>query len=152
MFSVNKAKKGDILTVDFIGEIDEFVRLQDLVGETGPKLHVNCRQLTRMNSNGIREWHHFFKNLRKKGVELRFLECPPAIMRHANFLPSLILKEEVVSVCVAFRCDSCGKEELTVHSLKDLSRVMSATPTLPCPNCKQTMELDDLPEDYQFEK
>jgi anti-anti-sigma regulatory factor len=112
------------------------------------KMTIQCRDVERINSVGILLWRRFFSKIRKQGVQLVFLEVAPSIMVQTGFIIDMILKEELVSLCLPFTCLSCKKSSKNVYTTEMLKNFAITPSSAVCPSCKGESVFDDLIEEY----
>lgn len=148
LFDLKKIVEGPLVKVWFKGTISEGVDLVKLVGFSGTELHVNCREVERLNSAGIRNWCLFFDGLRRKGVKLKFLECSPAVSEQCNYIANFMDRGEVESLCINFLCPECHSASQKIESVKTLVSSNCQAPMENCNQCGKKMELDQLALDY----
>ena len=86
-FKLEVTNKGSNKTVILRGIIDEDADFSQIQKLTGP-LVFNFKELTAINSCGIRTWVNFLKEMAK--VKISFEECPPLVVRQMNMVPSFV--------------------------------------------------------------
>lgn len=145
-----QAKKNPANTsqVSLIGVMDETVNLGRLLTGLSGEAHLSCREISRINSLGIKEWRKFFDGVRKSGVKLHFSELSPVIVEQINFISDFISQSEVVSVCLPFLCAKCEQVQLIVRAVEELRSSDLQNPSADCPKCGTAMEFDELPGQY----
>jgi len=139
---VNKGNKKTILLKGIINEDTLFTP----IAKVGSPYVLNFKDITSINSCGIRSWVNFLKELGE--TEVFYEECPPVIVRQMNMVPSFVGRAKVLSVYVPYVCDACEKEEMKLVSEQDF-KSGNVQETFTCPHCqKGEMELDGSPEQY----
>ena len=98
MVNVLKERKGEVLVVRLVGSIEESVNFESLIGPPVPELHVNCREVPRINSIGVKAWIKFFSSLQQQGTKLRFVECSTAIVEQINLISNFTCGGVVESI------------------------------------------------------
>src|SRR5262245_27297654 len=96
-------------TYNFTGVIDESTDFDKLLSTTDMKLDIYCKDVTRINSVGIKHWREFFQKFRQRGGALRFFEISPALVLTVNYLSDFISVAEIKSFCAPFICQSCSQ-------------------------------------------
>lgn len=148
MFRIEKETTNDADKINLIGSINEDVDFKTVFGPLSKNLEINCRQVTRLNSMGIKGWCLFFQGLRDSGAKISFYECVPALVEQCNFLSNLMLTPEVVSICLRYICPSCDSEHTEIAKVVDLKMNNITVPTVNCQSCKTEMEFDEIPSQY----
>lgn len=137
--------------VYYAGPIDESteVHLTPLLRSVGAKCVVNFRQVSNVNSCGVRSWINFMREL-EKTREVVFEECTPEIVMQMNMIPSFKGKARVMSVYGSYSCGSCGaSHHVLFEDGKNLPREEGAEMApVKCPKCAQEMELEELEDEF----
>ncbi len=133
--------------VNLIGIIDEDTDFSTLLKLKNSPVIFNFKEVTSINSCGIRTWVNFIKEL--TGSTLEFTECPPLIVRQMNMVPSFIGNATVNSVFVPYVCDGCDHEQNLLVSVTDYKKGGPIAETIQCENCKsEEMEMDGNAKQY----
>lgn len=146
-FKFEVATKGNSRTIRLRGIIDEDADFSSLAKLPGP-LVFNFRELSAINSCGIRSWVNFVKEMGKS--PLAFEECPPLVVRQMNMVPSFVGHAKVLSVFVPYVCDNCETEKMVLVNAESFTQgTVNIPEAMPCEACKKgEMELDDHPQQY----
>ncbi|MCC6812068.1 MAG: hypothetical protein IT381_31895 [Deltaproteobacteria bacterium] len=140
-------KRPSGLWAELSGDITEDSEFNAILSEKPLLLTLDLAGIKRINSTGVREWINFMTALRKDGARINFERCSVAIVQQLNMIANFADRAEVHSVFAPYICPSCDTEEAKLVDFK-----ANPTPDLEapvaCPNCKETMEFDDLPESY----
>lgn len=136
--------------VALVGPINEDAELslQNLTHELGEAKTVtfNFALVKSINSLGVRAWVNFMRGV-SEGRSLNFVECVPDVIMQINMIPSFQNKAAIRSFFTNYVCESCDATR----------RVLIQTSALPpksipapqnCQNCGQTMETEELEEEY----
>jgi hypothetical protein len=146
-FKFESHVRGEKKVVILKGSIDEDVNFDPIKRLGGPFI-FNFRELTSINSCGIRGWVNFLKELGR--IQIFYEECPPLIVRQMNMVPSFLGHAQVLSVYIPYVCDKCESEKLVLmesDKLEDPSANIEAT--ISCESCgKGEMEFDGHPQQY----
>lgn len=148
MVNVLKEQKGNVLYVRLVGSVEESVNFETLLGPPVGELHVNCKEVPRINSIGVKAWIRYFASLQQAGTRLKFLECSTAIVEQINLISNFTCGGVVESIYVPFSCGTCRGEFIALFKVDDLKKVAMALPELPCPKCSGKASFDDIPEEY----
>jgi anti-anti-sigma regulatory factor len=146
--NVLKEQKGSVLAVRLVGSVEESVNFETLIGSPGPELHVNCKEIPRINSIGVKAWIKYFAALQQAGTRLRFVECSTAIVEQINLISNFICGGTVESIYVPFSCGACRGEFIALFQVADLKKIGMNIPELSCPKCAGKAAFDDIPEEY----
>lgn len=130
------------------GVIDENTDFKAVFAGIGNSANLYCKDVSRINSLGVKGWNDFFANYRNGGGVPSFFEMSPALVASMNTVIGFVKKSEVVSICAPFMCDSCEKESSKVIAVTDVPAFIKSDLKMPCPHCGQTAEFDDLPQTY----
>jgi anti-anti-sigma regulatory factor len=148
VINVIKEQKGDVLAVRLIGSVEENVVFDKLIGAPPAALDINCKEISRINSVGVKSWIKFFQSCQAKGTKLRFLECSTPIVEQMNLISNFVCNGIVESVYVPFSCKKCRTEMVGLFSTEDLKKMKFKLPLLKCNKCGGDAEFDDIPEEY----
>ena len=148
MVNVVKEQKGTALAVKISGSIEENVNFDQLVGPPVAEMHINCKEITRINSVGVKAWIKYFQGVQAKGSKLRFVECSTAIVEQVNLISNFTCGGVVESVYVPFACVGCKSELVGLFKTDDLRRRNLQLPELKCSKCGGKAVFDDIPEEY----
>jgi hypothetical protein len=133
---------------EFKGTVDESAQFDKLIPADEFELQIRCREVTRINSLGIKEWFTFFGRVREQGRKVKFIELSPALVCQAGWVQNFILPEEVFSFCVPYQCQTCAQNFLKVFEVPELKNNNLLLPTVDCPNCQKPAELDEIEDQY----
>lgn len=135
----------------YIGPINEDaeVQLAQVLPRLGQKVIVNFKQVTSVNSCGVRTWVNFMRDA-SKGREFQFEECTPEIVMQMNMIPSFRGSANVRSVFGAYICEGCGHEGNVLFEVgKNLPTTASDEIAPPkCPKCSSDMESAELEDEF----
>jgi hypothetical protein len=146
--NVIKEQKGAVLAVRLQGSIEENVNFEQLIGPPVAEMHIGCKEITRINSVGVKAWIKYFQGVQAKGTKLRFLECSTAIVEQINLISNFTCGGVVESVFVPFACSNCKSELVGLFKTEDLRRLNMQLPELKCSKCGGKAIFDDIPEEY----
>ncbi len=148
MINVVKEQKGAALVVRLSGSIEESVNFEQLLGPPPAELHVICKEITRINSVGVKAWIKYFQGAQQKGTKLRFQDCSTAIVEQVNLISNFTAGGPVDSLYVPFSCTGCKMELVGNFKAEDLKRLQFNLPELKCSKCGGKAVFDDIPEEY----
>ncbi len=148
MLQATKEQKGNVLAVRLIGTVEETVNFDGLIGPPPTELEVNCKEIARMNSVGIKSWIKYFQSCQTKGTKLKFTECSTAVVEQINLISNFICGGSVESIVVPFACTSCKSELAGVFTTENLKKMELNVPDLQCSKCGNKAVFDDIPEEF----
>jgi hypothetical protein len=148
VLNVIKEQKGNVLAVRLAGSIEESVNFDQLIGPPPAELQVNCKEVPRINSVGVKAWIKYFQGAQAKGTKLSFVECSTAIVEQINLISNFTCGGLVDSVYVPFSCENCKTELVGLFKTADLKKVNCEPPELKCSKCGGRAVFDDIPEEY----
>lgn len=146
MVNVVKERKGEVLTVQFIGSIEENANLGNLVGQVPKDLHVNCKGVTRINSEGVKSWIKYFQDLQQKGTNIRFFEVSTVMIEQVNLISNFFVGAPIESFYAPYSCNVCTKEYICLIETKSCKT--PSPPEQKCPKCNVELDFDDIVEEY----
>lgn len=148
MLNVTKEQNAGVLTVRLTGSIEENVNFEQLIGTPPAELVVNCKEVPRINSVGVKAWIKYFQNCQAKGTKIRFVECSIPIVEQINLISNFTCGGTVESIFVPFACVGCKSELVGLFKVADLRRIQLKLPELKCSKCGNKAVFDDIPEEY----
>lgn len=148
MVNVVKEQKGSVLVVRLTGSIEESVNFDQLIGPAPGELWVNCKEIPRINSVGVKAWIKYFQAAQAKGTKLKLIECSTAIVEQINLISNFCCGGTVESIFVPFSCTGCKSELVGLFKCEDLKKLQLRLPDLKCSKCGGKAVFDDIPEEY----
>jgi anti-anti-sigma regulatory factor/DNA-directed RNA polymerase subunit RPC12/RpoP len=148
LVNVVKEQKGSALVVRLTGSIEESVNFDQLIGPPPGELWVNCKEIPRINSVGVKAWIKYFQSCQAKGTKLKFFECSTAIVEQINLISNFTCGGAVESIFVPFSCTGCKSELVGLFKCEDLKKIQMKLPDLKCSKCGGKAVFDDIPEEY----
>lgn len=148
MLNVAKEQKGNALLVRLSGSIEESVNFEQLIGAPPAELFVHSKDVSRINSVGVKAWIKYFQSAQQKGTKLHFVECSTAIVEQINLISNFASGGSVDSVYVPFACEKCKSELVGLFKTEDLKKMNMQLPELKCTKCSGRAVFDDIPEEY----
>ncbi len=129
-------------------DIDESTALDEHIPSSLPSVEIDCEGVKRINSSGVRLWIDYFSRLRADGTRLSFRNCAPPLVEQWSMIPNFLVKSEVKSVLVPFRCSACAKAFNQPYTLDELGSLDVDRLQMPCLACSQPAEFEDIPDEY----
>ena len=148
MIKVAREEKGNVLVLKLAGSIDETVNFDQVLGPVQGEVHVNTKEVVRINSVGVKNWIKYFQQTSARGVKIHFVECSTAVVEQTNLISNFTTSGDVDSIYVPFACTSCNAELIALFRTVDLDRTDFKLPTLKCSKCGGTAVFDDIQEEY----
>ncbi len=148
MINVIKEQKGSVLVVRLVGAVEETVNFDELLGPPPAEMEINCKEIPRLNSVGVKAWIKYFQSCQTKGTQLRFTECSTSIVEQINLISNFTCGGNVVSIYIPFSCTSCKCELVGLFKTEDLRKIQLKLPNLKCTKCGGSAVFDDIVEEY----
>jgi anti-anti-sigma regulatory factor len=148
VLNVIKENTADGLVLRFSGEIAEGANFAQLIGPISGNVVLHCKEITRINSMGVKSWIQFFQAAVTKGAKLRFVECSPAVVEQINLIMNFSCGGTVESIFIPYACTSCKKSLAGLFRVEDLRKGQLKLPDLPCSKCGGKAVFDDILEEY----
>jgi anti-anti-sigma regulatory factor len=146
--NVVKEQKGGVLVVRLTGSVEESVNFDQLIGPPPGELWINCKEIPRINSVGVKAWIKYFQSAQAKGTKLKFVECSTSIVEQINLISNFTCGGIVESIFVPFSCTGCKSELVGLFKCEDLKKLQLRLPDLKCSKCGGKAVFDDIPEEY----
>ncbi len=145
--TINKQILQDELHVELIGAIDEDTDFKELTGLEQNTISFDFKQVSMINSCGIREWIRFLEKIPPK-TAIVYQNCPQIIIEQINMVHGFFRKGAVISSLYApYFCEKCNKEA-KVHLQTEQIKNRKA-PKVECPHCgNEKMEFDAIEGQY----
>lgn len=138
-------REGGVTRVALAGLVDEDADLHKLESLSGP-VELNLRDVRRFNSVGTRDWVTVMQHLGAK-AQITLVECSPAVIGQLNMISGFLGHGTVRSFYGPMRCPRCSNEVNHLFTTREC-RDHDALPSVACPKCSTTMELDELEDSY----
>lgn len=133
------------------GPINEEAEVQmgKIAENVGNNVVINFRQVTFINSLGVRAWINLMRELSSK--KLTFQECTPEIVNQINMIPNFKGNAAIESVYGTFFCEKCEKthEELFVTGKNFPQPPDFKLASVTCKNCGHpNIEFEEVEESF----
>lgn len=151
MLKAIKERRGNTLNVRLIGAIQEDSDLEALIGEVPSlpaELHLNTKEVDRINSSGIRVWVAYFRKVVNSGKKLRFQECSPPIVEQLNVIRDFSCGASIESIQIPFICPNCEKCYTALYPVEKLRSILPHVPSPDCKQCGKPTLLDEMEAEY----
>jgi hypothetical protein len=115
-FNISTSKDGQKTLVSLKGSVDEDAIFQplDTAGSTG--VILDLKEVTAINSVGIREWIKWMKML-PEGTSVGVRNCPKIIVDQINMVAGFLpLGAVVESFFVPYYADESGEEKMVLYT------------------------------------
>ncbi|MBF0236753.1 MAG: hypothetical protein HQM12_03545 [SAR324 cluster bacterium] len=137
---------GNKFTLD--GIINEFAKFQPLFDFEGPEIILNLKNISRINSTGVREWINAIEKI-NTDIAIFFEDCPPVVVYQMTMIPNFTARAKVLSVYAPFYCAECGNQEDILITMEGFN-LDEGLPEVKCKECGEAMEFDDDEESYFY--
>jgi anti-anti-sigma regulatory factor len=142
------AQTGHEVIVHISGPIDETADFSSLLALKVSEARVTCRDVTRINSIGVKNWINAFQKLVSKGMKISLIDCAPVIVEQLNIIINFSSGMTVESLMLPFMCEKCKKGSNSAFKADDLRKLNFQIPAIKCPTCAAPSAFDDIAEDY----
>lgn len=139
--------EGPPLQLALSGEIDELSDFASLLRDLGESSLLSLKDVSRINSTGVREWLNFMRAAKEQGRRLILEECSVAIVAQLNMISGFALDADVRSVYAPYVCPECDSAAQRLVDVKPDVHAQVEQP-MPCPSCGCDMDFDELPQHY----
>ena len=130
------------------GVINEFAKFQPLFDFAGSEIILNLKNVTRINSTGVREWINAIEKIGKE-VAIFFEDCPPVVVYQMTMIPNFTARAKVLSVYAPYYCAECGNQQDILIVMEGFT-LDKGVPEVKCTSCSAMMEFDDDEESYFY--
>lgn len=138
----------DVALLTLSGTIDETVNFEKMFGTDFKSAKVYSKEVSRINSVGVKHWIKYFQELNKKGIRVEFNECSPAITEQLNLISNFDSGGKVISIYVPYACTNCKNEMIALFQTSDLKQKNFELPEISCSKCGSPSVFDDIEEEY----
>jgi anti-anti-sigma regulatory factor/endogenous inhibitor of DNA gyrase (YacG/DUF329 family) len=147
--SIRKEQKGDCLQIHLSGAVDENFSWESELGAVDTKaVHINCKDVTRINAVGVRSWIRYLQDLHKKGIEISFVQCSTAVIEQMNLISNFSCGGRVESLAIPFFCGQCRTDLVAWLRTQQIERIRDRIPDMNCPKCTGKVKFDDIADEY----
>jgi hypothetical protein len=143
----------DVRISGVLNEETHFDRLLGMLAHVEPstEMRIDLGGITRINSQGLREWLLFLAGI-PTSVRLRFTLVNELVVKQAGMVSNFLGKpgNRVDALEVPFFCDSCKTRMVRVMKPSELRNESGqlGVPKIPCPKCRRPQSLDALESEY----
>ena len=148
MLQIRKDEKSSPVKITLSGVIDETTNFEQALGKLPPAIQLNCREVSRINSVGIKLWREFFDRYRKGGGKAKFQELSPALVTTINYIADFIQRQEIETLCAPYHCQKCDTITLAVLKADEAKAKIQTASSQKCSKCGGTAELDEVADEY----
>jgi hypothetical protein len=139
--------------VSIIGIIDENSDFSQLFKSKFQLLFLDLKQISRINSSGVRKWVLALDKLRD--VEIHYINCSFAIVDQLSMVPEFLTKKSFVeSFDALYVCENCNvSHTVTLVVGYDIQPGLTKYldgPERFCPTCNEKMEFEHNPDSYLY--
>ena len=131
------------------GTIEENADFSPLQSDSRSQLHIDCFEIIRINSVGVKQWIRFFEGLRTQKKKVFFYRFPPVLIEQANMIRNFTCGGTVVNAVIPFLCPDCGTLNGLIKERSDVQGLNMDQVMWPCEKCgKGNLVFDDDPDEY----
>ncbi len=141
--------KGSLDYVRLVGVIDEDNNLTSVIPRlTRDVVVVGLREVTRINSLGVRDWVNWMNSLDAAGKRVVLHECSTAVVSQINLVANFAGKSHIESFLAPYFCSTCDADRLRLIQTRRLTGDPPRAPRALCDQCDSLMTLDEVEESY----
>jgi anti-anti-sigma regulatory factor len=148
MLKVSKEEKDGLWVLRLTGSIDETTDFDQLLGTPPAEAHLYCKEVSRINSTGVKGWIKYFQAQTAKGTKIKFYECSPSIVQQINLIINFTAGGSVESLSVPFSCVNCSAELIGVFTIEVVKKLNLEVPDQVCTKCQGKALFDDIVTEY----
>ena len=148
MLKVEKEQKGETLYIKLIGLVDEYLDFYQSIGPFPKEAIINCKEVERLNSAGVKSWIRYFEEAVQYGSQLKFTECSVQVVEQINLIVNFLAGGKVESVYLPFACTSCKKNFVLLMAVDRLRQIRDSLPNPNCPKCGSVTAFDEFEDEY----
>lgn len=148
-FNIGQKSGWDV--VQIVGPINEEteVQLTQLGAKLGKQVVFNFKQVSAINSLGVRAWVNFIRVVAAERT-LVFEECSPEIVNQINMIPNFKANAQIRSVYGTFFCGSCSHQQ---NELFEAGKTLPKggdikLPPVKCQKCGSAMEFEEVEDAF----
>jgi anti-anti-sigma regulatory factor len=149
VFKVSTEKTANGMVAHLVGIIDADSDLKKLIGKPeGATLTIDCGEVSRINSAGIRNWLRYFEYLVESGIKFEFENCPSVLIDQFNQISQFGRGGKVISMQLPYTCKTCEHEFTVAIQTEQLVNQNFNLPVHSCPKCQKDSHFDELADGY----
>ncbi len=141
----------DKVVVMVSGSFDEYCNFDDVDLDIQMKVDVNLKNVTFINSPGVRNWINFIHDV-SLSREVTFVECPTIVMEQFFMIYDFGGKGEIKTFYVPYYCSKCDESsEILVLSEDYLKEKIDLEDMgVKCSKCNEPMEIEEEIDKYEM--
>jgi hypothetical protein len=147
-FEIKSERVGNKTSVAVSGIIDEGAELA-LFGDLHGDVVVDLAGIKRINSYGVRLWVDAMRHVPADATVV-FVRCAPPMVEQMNMIHGFFADAEVRSFYAPMICPECEEQEYELFEVEPCRAAGGKLPEVKCPACSETMEVDDIEEQFLF--
>ncbi len=130
------------------GVINEFAKFDPLFEFKGASMILNLKDVTRINSTGVREWITAIEKV-EPSIEMIFEECPPVVVYQMTMIPNFTSRVKVKSVYAPHYCEEGDIQKDFLIEMSEYDRE-EGLPEFWCEEYDAPYVFDDDEESYFY--
>lgn len=148
MLKVSKSTQENLTKYNLAGTVDEATDFRAVLGKLPAQSIFNCKEITRINSMGVKNWIQFFTEAKKANTNITFEELSPPLVESLNMIQNFLGGHNLSSLVAPFLCSACQTRFFQTFTIESIKNNKQSFPAAPCIKCKKPAEFDDLPEEF----
>lgn len=147
-FEIKSERVGNKTSVVLAGIVDEGAELKALHDLQGDVV-IDLAGIKRINSYGVRLWVDAIRKI-PPTVRVVFVRCAPPMIEQMNMIHGFFGHGELKSFYAPMICPACEESQSELCEIEACRAAGNSLPEVTCPACGETMELDDIEEQFLF--
>lgn len=147
-FEIKTERVGSKTAVTLAGIIDEGADLDIFAGLHG-EVVIDIAGIKRINSFGVRLWVDATRRI-PGDAHVSFVRSSPPMVEQMNMIHGFFGRGELVSFFAPMICPACEEMENLLCEVEACRTAGGQLPETKCSECGETMELDDIEEQFLF--
>ena len=150
-FSFSRETSEGAVRIFLKGALDERTNLREVFSDLkGPLVTVDLREVTRINSSGVRSWINTMKQV-AGAFSIEYAECSRAVVDQLNMITNFFTSGTIVSFYAPYYCRACDREKDMLLQAGPLAAAPGGAPEAPrlsCPECGGELVFHEDEEKY----
>ena len=150
MLTATRVQTDQGILIRLNGEVDENSDLENILGKLSGRVDIDCRDVKRMNSSGVRRWMQYFRNAIGLGAEVTLSSCSSVIVEQLNLVSDFGCGAKIQSVLLPYYCSGCSIETESLYLVDTLKDAAFKPEPKVCTICGHTTVFDDNTGYFHF--
>ncbi len=148
MLNVKLEKEGNSSLALLSGTVDEAANFEKSFGKVTGPLILDCGEISRINSVGVKKWVTYFQGLGTAGIKIEMRNLSNPIIEQLNTIKNFHCGAKVVSLKVPFLCAKCNTRLDVLMSPDEIKKTGFELPDQKCTKCGSGAAFDDFADEF----